>query len=188
MPASKQPQPIQSINESVIQNDIPLGSFVLSHYSIGFDGLLNWYAGREQITNLELETAFIKHMKWADPLPVPYFSKASQRLIDLFADSTVRGMTIATPGFYGPQGRVVRQGLALPDMMNEIESFEYKDWRITNFDMECSAITGLAGHLGHDAINVFCAVSHNRVIEQNNDLKPKVTELIKLVFDRLSQD
>lgn len=91
-----------------IQPEIPLGSFILSHYSIGFDGLMNWYANREDITNIVMEKAFMKHMNWLSDLPTPYFAHASQKLINHFADSTIRGMTISAPGFYGPQGRVVR--------------------------------------------------------------------------------
>lgn len=169
-----------------IQPEIPLGSFILSHYSIGFDGLLNWYANREAITDTAMEEAFMKHMNWPSSLPVPYFAKASDKLIELFADSTVRGMTISSPGFYGPQGRVVRQGLAMPDMLERIESFVYADRKITNFEMEGSAIAGMAGHLGHEAITVCCAIAHRYLKDANTDYKPQVAKLIKLVVDKLS--
>lgn len=169
-----------------IQPEIPLGSFILSHYSIGFDGLLNWYAKREEITDTAMEEAFMKHMNWPASLPVPYFAKASNKLIELFADSTVRGMTISAPGFYGPQGRVVRLGLAMPDMLERVESFVYGDRKITNFEMEGSAIAGMAGHLGHEAITVCCAIAHRYLKDANTDYKPQVAKLIKLVVDKLT--
>lgn len=169
-----------------LQPEIPLGAFILSHISIGFDGLMNWYANREEITNIDMEQAFMKHMNWPKDLPTPYFVSASQKLIDLFADSTVRGMTISSPGFYGPQGRVVRQGLAMPNMLEDIESFRYEDRKITNFEMEGSAIAGIAGHLGHEAITVCCAIAHRYLKDANTDYKPRVAQLVKLVLDKIS--
>lgn len=170
-----------------IQPEIPLGSFILSHYSVGFDGLLNWYANRQEITDSEMETAFMKHMNWPVELPYPYFIKNSQKLIDLFSDSTVKGMTISAPGFYGPQGRVVRQKLAMPNMLEDVESFRYRDWKITNFEMEGSAIAGIATHLGHEAITVCCAIAHRYLKDANTDYKPRVAELVRLVLDKVSQ-
>lgn len=170
-----------------LQPEIPLGAFILSHYSIGFDGLLGWYADRNDITDLDMEDELMRHMEWPRALPIPYFAHASQRLIDLFADSTVKGMTISAPGFYGPQGRVVRQGLAMPDMLERIESFRYGDWKITNFEMEGSAIAGLAQHLGHEAITVCCAIAHRYLKDANTDYKPKVAELVQLVMDKMSK-
>ena len=169
-----------------LQPEIPLGAFILSHISIGFDGLMNWYANREEVTNVDMEQAFMKHMNWPKDLPTPYFVSASQKLIDLFADSTVRGMTISSPGFYGPQGRVVRQGLAMPNMLGDIESFRYEDRKITNFEMEGSAIAGIAGHLGHEAITVCCAIAHRYLKDANTDYKPRVAQLVKLVLDKIS--
>lgn len=169
-----------------LQPEIPLGAFILSHISIGFDGLMNWYANREEVTNVDMEQAFMKHMNWPKDLPTPYFVSASQKLIDLFADSTVRGMTISSPGFYGPQGRVVRQGLAMPNMLEDIESFRYEDRKITNFEMEGSAIAGIAGHLRHEAITVCCAIAHRYLKDANTDYKPRVAQLVKLVLDKIS--
>lgn len=169
-----------------LQPEIPLGAFILSHISIGFDGLMNWYANREEVTNVDMEQAFMKHMNWPKDLPTPYFVSASQKLIDLFADSTVRGMTISSPGFYGPQGRVVRQGLAMPNMLEDIESFRYEDRKITNFEMEGSAIAGIAGHLGHEAITVCCAIAHRYLKDANTDYKPRIAQLVKLVLDKIS--
>lgn len=169
-----------------IQPDIPLGSYILSHYSVGFDGLLNWYADRQEITDLDMEAAFMQHMDWPRELTVPYFIKASQKLIDLFQDATVKGMTISAPGFYGPQGRVVRQRLAMPNMLEDIETFRFGDWKITNFEMEGSAIAGMAKHLGHDAITVCCAIAHRYLKDANTDYKPVVEGLVRIVLDKLA--
>ena len=168
------------------QPGIPLGAFILSHISIGFDGLMNWYADREQVSDEAMEKAFMKHMNWPSVLPNPYFVKASQKLIDLFSDVTVKGMTISSPGFYGPQGRVVRQKLAMPNMLEDIESFRYEDRKITNFEMEGSAIAGIATHLGHEAITVCCAIAHRYLKDANTDYKPRVAELVKVVLDKIS--
>ena len=128
----------------------------------------------------------MKHMGWLPTLPTPYFVKASQKLINLFEGSTVKGMTISSPGFYGPQGRVVRQKLAMPNMLEDIESFRYEEWKITNFEMEGSAIAGIARHLGHEAITVCCAIAHRYLKDTNTDYKCLVEGLVKLVLDKLS--
>ena len=169
-----------------IQPEIPLGSFILSHISVGCDGLMNWYEGRDEIALLDFEEAFKKATHWAKHLPDPYFVRGSQKLIDLFQDCTVKGMTISASGFYGPQGRVVRQGLAMPNMLEDFEKFEYKGYKITNFEMEGSALAGMAAKLGHDAITVCCAIAHRYLKDANTDYKPRVNELVKLVLDKLT--
>ena len=169
-----------------IQPDIPLGSFILSHISVGCDGLMNWYDGRDEIALLDFEEAFKKAVKWNKHLPDPYFVRGSERLIKLFEDRTVKGMTISASGFYGPQGRIVRQGLAMPDMLEDFEKFEYKGYKITNFEMEGSALAGMARKLGHDAITVCAAIAHRYLKDANTDYKPRVNELVKLVLDKLT--
>lgn len=169
-----------------IQPEIPLGSFIFSHISVGCDGLLNWYEGRDEIALLDFEEAFKKHTGWNRHLPDPYFVRASERIIEKFADCTVKGMTISASGFYGPQGRVVRQGLAMPDMLEKFESFEFDGCKITNFEMEGSALAGLAACLGHNAGTVCCAIAHRYLKDANTDYKPKVNELVKLCLDRLT--
>lgn len=171
-----------------IQPEIPLGSFIFSHISVGCDGLLNWYADRDSIALLDFEEAFKKHVHWDRHLPDPYFVRASQKLIDIFAGDTVKGMTISASGFYGPQGRVVRQGLAMPNMLEDFESFSFEGYKITNFEMEGSALAGLAAKLGHDAGTVCCAIAHRYLKDANTDYKPRVAELVKLCLDRLTQN
>lgn len=170
-----------------IQPDIPLGAFVFSHISIGCDGLLNWYAGRDKIALADFEDAFKKHVGWDCHLPAPYFVRASDSLVKKFEDCTVKGMTISAPGFYGPQGRVIRQPLAMPDMLEKFESFEHNGYRITNFEMEGSALAGLAAHLGHDAGTVCCAIANRYRKDTNTDYKPLIEQLLKLCLDKLTE-
>lgn len=171
-----------------IQPDIPLGSFILSHISIGNDGLLNWYADRDKIALLDFEEAYKAHVGWNKHLPDPYFVKASDKIIKKLEDATVKGMTIAASGFYGPQGRVLRMQLAMPDMVEKFETFEFKGRRITNFEMEGSAIAGIAAHLGHDAATVCCAIANRYLKDANTDYKPQVEKLVQLCLDRITRD
>ena len=170
-----------------IQPDIPLGSYVFSHISVGCDGLLNWYADRDKIALLDMEEAFKKYVGWDKHLPDPYFVKAGQKLIDKFADCTIKGVTISASGFYGPQGRVLRMPLAMPDMIDSFESYRFEDCRITNFEMEGSAIAGIAAHLGHEAGTVCCIIANRHLKSSNPDYKPQVKGLVKLSLDRLTQ-
>ncbi|MBQ6086670.1 MAG: nucleoside phosphorylase [Bacteroidales bacterium] len=169
-----------------VQPDIPLGSFIFSHYSVGCDGLLNWYADRDKISNNAMEDAFVKHVGWNKYLTRPYFVKAGKTLIDKFEDCTVKGVTISACGFYGPQGRVIRIPLAMPDMVEKFESFRYGDYRITNFEMESSAVAGMARHLGHEAGTVCCAIANRHLKSSNTDYKPRVRELVKLALEKLT--
>lgn len=167
--------------------DIPLGSYILSHYSVGFDGVLNWYAGRKDIALTEVEERFKEHMNWDPLIASPYFVKAGQPIIDRLSDVTIKGVTISAPGFYGPQGRVVRLPLAMPDMLSRIESFRFKDWRITNFEMESAPLAGLAALLGHNAATVCCAIANRHLKSSNPDYKPQIRGLIELGLERMTR-
>ena len=134
-----------------------------------------------------MEEAFKAHTRWDKHLPSPYFVKAGDTLIRKFEDCTVKGVTISAPGFYGPQGRVVRLGLAMPDMLETFESFRYGEYRITNFEMESSAVAGLAKHLGHEAGTVCCAIANRYLKSSNPDYKPQVRALVELSLDRLTR-
>lgn len=171
-----------------IHADIPLGSYIFSHISVGCDGLLNWYADRDKISLLDMEKAFVEHVNWDRHLPAPYFVKASQKLIDKFEDCTVKGVTISASGFYGPQGRVIRMPLAMPDMLEKFESFRYGDYRITNFEMESSAVAGMSAHLGHEAGTVCCAIANRYLQSSNPDYKPQVRGLVELALNKLTED
>ena len=169
-----------------IQPDIPLGSFVFSHISVGCDGLMNWYADRDKIAMPEIEEAFKKHVGWNKHLPDPYFVRAGKKMSDAFRDITVKGMTIAASGFYGPQGRVLRMPLSMPDMLETFESFRFEDERVTNFEMEGSAVAGIAAHLGHNAGTVCCIIANRHIGSSNPGYKPRVRELVELCLDTLA--
>ena len=168
-----------------IQPEIPIGTFVASHISIGFDGLLNYYAHRDEISLLDFETAFLKHLEWDKKLPTPYFVPASEKLIKLFADTTVEGMTVSAPGFYGPQGRVLRLQLWKANQNELIESFEYKGKKITNFEMEGSAIAGLSLLLGHEAITI-CSIIANRANKTALvDYKTNIQKMVEMTLEKI---
>ena len=170
-----------------IQPDIPLGSFIFSEVSVGCDGLLNWYADIDKVNIPEMEEAFKKHTHWDSRLSSPYFVKAGQRLIDAFRHCTVKGVTISAQGFYGPQGRVVRLPLAMPDMLETFESFRFGEYRITNFEMESSAVAGLAAHLGHEAGTVCCAIANRYLKDSNTNYKPRVRQLVELALGKMAE-
>jgi uridine phosphorylase len=168
-----------------IQPEIPIGTFVSSHISIGFDGLLNYYAHRDEISLLDFEAAFLKHLNWYEKLPTPYFVSASEKLIKLFADTTVEGMTVSAPGFYGPQGRVVRLQLWKANQNELIENFEYKGKKITNFEMEGSAIAGLSQLLGHEAITI-CSIIANRTNKTVLvDYHTNIQKMIEMTLEKI---
>ena len=169
-----------------IQPDIPVGAYVLSHISVGADGLLNWYANRDEVSYKEMEEAFVSFTGWNKHLPSPYFVRNSQELVELFADSTVKGVTISASGFYGPQGRVLRVPLAMPDMMEKFEQFRFGDYRITNFEMEGSALAGLATKLGHRAATLCCIIANRYYKGAEPDYKKMVEDLVVLALDKLA--
>lgn len=169
-----------------LQPYTPVGTFVASVKSIGFDGLLNFYAGRNNVCDLELEEAFKKHMNWSPLLSAPYVIDGDKELIDRIAgEDMVRGITIACGGFFGPQGRELRIPLADPHQNEKVESFVYDDLRITNFEMESSALAGLSALMGHKAMTC-CMVIANRVAkEANANYKNSIDNLIIEVLDRI---
>lgn len=170
-----------------LQDFLPVNSFVISEKAIGFDGLLNFYARRNEVSDLAFEEAFRNHTSWGKQLTSPYVVDCSEALFaKIHADDTHAGVTISAPGFYGPQGRVLRLPLADPDLNEKIESFEFEGRKITNFEMECSAIYGLSKLLGHEALTI-CLIIANRVNkEANSNYHPFMEKLIKLVLDRLT--
>lgn len=168
-----------------LQPDIALGSFLFSTYSIGVDGLLNWYSGRERVTDVEMEQAFIEQTGWLPHLPTPYFAKGSERLFSLFKEESVGGMTVSAPGFYAPQGRVLRLPLAMSNMLERLESFRFGEMRIVNFEMEGSAISGLATLLGHEAATLSLVIANRHLKESNPDYAPLMDSLIQLSLEKL---
>ncbi|MDX9846089.1 MAG: nucleoside phosphorylase [Tenuifilaceae bacterium] len=170
-----------------LQADIEVDSFVLTDIAIGFDGLLNFYKGRNSISDLAMEAAFVEHTKWNTLCAKPYFVNSSPELVALFKDIATEGITISAPGFYGPQGRVLRLPLADSSLNHSIETFVYKGKRITNFEMESSAINGLSLLLGHKSITI-CAIIANRVNKTASaDYKPHIKRLIEETLNRLTR-
>lgn len=169
-----------------LQPFTPVGTFVCAQKSIGFDGLLNFYAGRDEACDLEFEEAFKKHMNWNTHLPDPYVIDADAALLDRVAkEDMVRGVTIACGGFFGPQGRELRIPLADPQQNEKIEKFEYKGHKITNFEMESSALQGLSKLMGHKAMTVCMVIANRLIKEANTGYKNTIDTLITKVLDRI---
>ena len=170
-----------------IQKDIPIDSVILSRYAAGFDPVLNFYAERNKVANLEMEKAFMEHVKWPDLLPHPYFVPSSNRLFDVFNKDIHSGITISAPGFYGPQGRMIRLAPLDPHLNEKMESFNFQGLRIMNYEMESSALFGLSALLGHEAISICAMIANRASLEFTRDYKPVVQKLIKITLDGLSQ-
>ena len=171
-----------------LQPYTPVGTFICSEKSIGFDGLLNFYEGRNAVCDLAMERALLNHLGWTGNMcaPAPYIIDADSELVERIADKDmVRGVTIACGGFFGPQGRQLRIPLTDPKQNEKIEKFEYNGLKITNFEMESSALAGLARLMGHKA-TTCCMVIANRVAkEANTGYKNQIDDLIKIGLNRI---
>ena len=169
-----------------LQPNTPTGTYIASVKSIGFDGLLNFYAGRDEASDLQLEAAFKKHVGWNLKMGNPYVASADPALIDRIAgDNMVRGITIACGGFFGPQGRRLRLPLMDPSLNEKIESFEYDGMRVNNFEMESSALTGLATLMGHHAMTCCMVIANRRAKKMETDYKGDIDGLITSVLERI---
>lgn len=168
-----------------LQKNTPIGTFIASKKSIGFDGLLNYYAKREEL-DITFENEFKKQINWNPQLGNPYVADADMKLLEQIAqDDMVRGITISCGGFFGPQGRRLRIPLADPLLNEKIVKFEYNGDRITNFEMESSALAGLAQHLGHKALTCCMVIANRRQKEANSGYKNTIDGLIKKVLERI---
>ena len=169
-----------------LQPNTPTGTYIASVKSIGFDGLLNFYAGRDEASDLQLEAAFKKHVGWNLKMGNPYVASADPALIDRIAgDDMVRGITIACGGFFGPQGRRLRLPLMDPNLNEKIESFEYDGMRVNNFEMESSALAGLATLMGHHAMTCCMVIANRRAKKMETDYKGDIDGLITSVLERI---
>lgn len=176
-----------------LQPETPLGTFVASQKSIGFDGLLNYYDGRNDVCDLALEKAFCEHMNWCSLKGAPYVSNADESLIEQIAGTEmVKGITIACGGFYGPQGRQIRLKIQDPQQNEKVESFRFtpegdnaKELKVLNFEMESSALAGLASLLGHRAMTCCMVIANRYAKEMNTGYKNQIDDLIRLVLDRI---
>ena len=168
-----------------LQECSPVGSYVVAAKSMGFDGLLNYYEVPDGVFDLDIENAFCDHVGWNRRLPAPYVVSADTELVNRIGHDMVKGITIAAPGFYGPQGRYVRARPADMELNSKIQSFRYNEWQITNFEMESSALAGMSALLGHKAMTV-CAIIAGRVSHNmNTEYKGSIEGLIKIVLERI---
>ncbi|MBR6656454.1 MAG: nucleoside phosphorylase [Alistipes sp.] len=169
-----------------LQEDINVGERVFARTSVGFDGLLNYYAGRNDVCDLAIEKAFVAHTGWNPQLTAPYFIDADESLFELFKDVTREGITIAAPGFYAPQGRWVRLQPQDLKLNEKIESFRFEGRRITNFEMESSALAGLAALMGHKAGTICTIIAQRIAKDACTDYKPFVREMVVDALNKLA--
>lgn len=171
-----------------LHEDLPTGTFIASQKSLGFDGLLNFYDGRNRVCDLAFEKAFMQYMNWSGNQCIahPYCIDNNKDLLDqIAADDMVRGVTIACGGFYGPQGRRLRIPLADPEQNDKIQAFRYNGLRFTNFEMESSAVAGLSALLGHRALTVCMVVANRKIKAADTNYKNSIDDLIRTVLERI---
>ena len=169
-----------------MQEDIPLGTFLVSEKSIGWDGVLAFYEGRDEIADLGFEDALVDFIHYPAKAARPYVVAANPELVNRIAgEDMMRGCTIAANGFYGPQGRVLRCDLAVKEINDLITDFRYEGQRITNYEMEGSAIAGLSLLMGHKAMTVCCVIAQRKVEAANTDYKPRIKQLVQTVLERI---
>lgn len=169
-----------------LQYDLKLGDFVIASKGIGFDGILNFYEGRNSICDLKFEKEFCDYVKWNPQWAAPYVVDADKELMDRIGrDDMLRGNTIASVGFYAPQGREVRLKLKDPDLIKKIEEFRYEGKPITNFEMESACLQGMAKLLGHKAMTVCSIIAQRREEDANTDYKPAIARLVETVLERI---
>lgn len=169
-----------------LQTDLNIGDFVIAGKGVGTDGILNFYARRDEVCDLRFEREFMAHTGWLPTWANPYAVDADSELMERIGrDDMRRGITIAAVGFYAPQGRELRLALAKPDLNAKIESFRYDGRAVTNFEMESGCLQGMARLLGHKAMTVCCIIAQRRSENANTDYKPRVEQLITTVLDRI---
>lgn len=169
-----------------LRDDLDLNDYVISKKAIGFDGLLNFYAGRESIADTDFEQQLKHHLDWNPLLSSPYVVDCSASLFEkIYTKDFSTGITVSAPGFYGPQGRVLRLNILDPNINKKLESFSYNDFKITNYEMECSAIYGLASLMGHEALTVCLIITNRLTKKTNNDYHQKMEKLIQLILERV---
>lgn len=168
-----------------LQPHCPLGSYVIAAKSIGFDGVLNYYEGRNNIAETDFEEAFKKHVGWSPLHCSPYVVSADKELVERIGHDMIKGVTISAIGFYGPQGRYVRLPLANPALNSKIETFSYHGDTITNYEMESAPLAGLGKLMGHKCMTVCTIIANRLAGESNANYKGSVEDLIKKVLERI---
>lgn len=169
-----------------LQPSTPVGTYVAAEKSIGFDGVLYFYAETHQVRDLAFEAELVRQLDWKLTGLFPYVVSADPSLVkQIVREDIVCGVTIAANGFYGPQGRELRLPLADPSLNRKIEAFRYQEYKITNFEMESSSLAGLAALMGHRALTVCCIIAGRVNKEMNTDYKHSLEGLICHVLDRI---
>ncbi len=170
-----------------LQADLPVNSWIVSRKSMGFDGMLVYYHNWKHICDRSFEKAFRSFIDWPPEFPTPYVVDASETLLRKFTgEPFIHGVNISAPGFYGPQGRVLRLALAVPDMNEKLEKFRYGNLRITNYEMESSAIYGLSALMGHEALTVCLLIAQRVKKQANENYQQQMEGLVEAVLDQLT--
>ncbi len=170
-----------------LQPEIPVDTMVASAFGLGFDGLMHFYNYDASLAENDMAEAFVRHVNWNEKLPYPYVFAASQSLMKRIAGDLTKGITCTANGFYGPQGRELRIPLAFPGMNKLIESFDYQGHKITNLEMETSALFGLGKLLGHNTLTVCDVIANRARKEYSKDVKVSVEKMIQHVLEKLSE-
>ena len=171
-----------------LQPESPIGSYVASEKAIGFDGVIYFYAGTERVRDLAYEKVLTQQLDWKIEGLKPYVVSADAELLERIVGNDgriIKGSTIACNGFYAPQGRKLRLPLADENLNKKIEDFRYEGYKITNFEMESSALSGIASLLGHKAMTVCCIIAGRQNLNMNTDYKGSIDDLIQLVLERI---
>lgn len=169
-----------------LQPELTLGTPVIAEKAIGFDGVLNYYAGRNEVADLEFEKALCEATGWNELWAKPYVVDADEELVKRIGGTDmIKGNTISAVGFYGPQGRQLRLPLANPDLNRRIEAFRFRDKKVTNYEMESAPLQGLAKLMGHKAMTVCCIIANRFNEEANPNYKNGVRDLVKTVLERI---
>jgi uridine phosphorylase len=167
-----------------LQKNLPVNSWIVSRKSIGFDGMLAFYANRKKFCDLDFEEKFKEFIGWSSDLPSPYVVNASEELLHRFSgEPFIQGVNISAPGFYGPQGRSLRLKPAYPEMNEMLEKFRFGELMITNYEMESSAIYGLSKMMGHEALTVCLLIANRQTRDANEDYHNQMEQLIEKVLE-----
>lgn len=171
-----------------LQPESPIGSYVASEKAIGFDGVIYFYGETERVRDLAYEKALTQQLDWKIEGLKPYVVSADAELLERIVGNDgriIKGSTIACNGFYAPQGRKLRLPLADENLNKKIEDFRYEGYKITNFEMESSALSGIASLLGHKAMTVCCIIAGRQNLNMNTDYKGSIEDLIRIVLERI---
>lgn len=169
-----------------LQEDVPVDALVASTYGLGLDGLLGFYQDWDKINEADISEAFLKHCQWPSNLADPYCISASQQLLNRFVSIQYKGITATAPGFYGPQGREIRLKPSLSKWPDLLATFKFNDLRVTNFEMETSALYGLGKLLGHNCLTICVIIANRKTKTFTNNYKKSEQLLIESCLNQLS--